>query len=406
VQTIGRRKDGIHGLLQEHSNVIRALSCDQVRFYAAHRCVGTREGENRIPLLLYSIVNVLQWAPYLQVESTTWSQLQFLEVCKQGGVLQQLKTHMVAYNKRYPIKILNGLFVDATSVQIDTCRLAALMIEPCMGTFLANKCSPGQGRDHTDNPQLRARALTQECMQELQRLHSNVEFVPQANASITLYCPDIFISTAYPAETRDYAWICSTFQTIKTTMGTLITNFTGSGKNSNEFDDSVRDLDFWERFCKRQPMWMYIYLLWDHGRHTSLAWNTILLPETQTFDLGGSDVIVPPTPPTSPPPHHSSSKKKGGKKRVARDEEEDALLAVSQGILQKLSTPPPSSQNSGSTSSRKEVETAQAAKAFSEHADVLRKQLREVDAEDSQGVKALLTASLTTVLKKLAALTD
>jgi hypothetical protein len=329
-----------------------------------------------------------------------------LDVCKQPGVLQQLRIHLATYNKKYAIKIFTGLFVDATSVQIDTCRLAALMVEPCMGVFLANKCSPGQGRDHSDNPALRARALLQECMQELQRLHNDVDFVPQANASITLYCPDIFISTAAPAEQRDYAWICTTFQSIKTTMGTFMANFTGSGKNGNEFNDSVRDTDFWDNFCKRQPMWMYIYLLWDHGRHTSLAWNTILLPETQTFDLGGSDVIVPPTPPTSPPPHHSSSKKKGGKKRVARDEEEDALLAVSQGILQKLSTPPPSSQNSGSTSSRKEVETAQAAKAFSEHADVLRKQLREVDAEDSQGVKALLTASLTTVLKKLAALTD
>ncbi len=339
------------------------------------------------------------------MESTSWTQLQFLDVCKQAGVLLQLKKHMATYNKKYPIRIFIGLFVDATSVQIDTCRLAALMIEPCMGVFLANKCSPGQGRSDSDNPNLRARALLQECMQELQRLHNSVDFVPQANASITLYCPDLFISTAAPAEQRDYAWICSTFQNIKTTMGTYMANFNGSGKNGNEFNDSVRDMDFWERFCKRQAMWMYIYLLWDHGRQSQLAWNTILLPATQTFDLGCDDdnLIVPGTPPAA---EHSSSKNKSGKKRVRQRDDEDALLLVSQSILQKMSTPAPSSENSGSTASRKEVETAQAAKALSDHADVLRKQLREVEADDTSGVKAMLTASLTTVLKKLSALTD
>ena len=52
------------------------------------------------------------------------------------------------------------------------------------------------------------------------------------------------------------------------------------------------------------------------------------------------------------------------------------------------------------------MEIAQTAKALSDHADVLRKQLPEVDGDDTAGVKALLTASLTTVLKKLSALTN
>jgi hypothetical protein len=65
-----------------------------------------------------------------------------------------------------------------------------------------------------------------------------------------------------------------------------------------------------------------------------------------------------------------------------------------------------STDQSGNTASRKEIETAQAAKALSDHADVLKKQLRELEEEEFAGVKALLTSSLTNVLKKLSALTD
>ena len=53
-------------------------------------------------------------------------------------------------------RIASGLFLDATAVQIDTCRLAALMVEPEMFTFLVEKSDPGQGRVHSDNPNLRA----------------------------------------------------------------------------------------------------------------------------------------------------------------------------------------------------------------------------------------------------------
>jgi hypothetical protein len=89
------------------------------------------------------------------------------------------------------------------------------MIEPCMFTFLANKCAPGQGRAHSDNPNLRAQALLQDCMQHLQAVFNDPNFVPQANTSIEQYCPDLFISTSSFAENRDYAWIASTFQQIK-----------------------------------------------------------------------------------------------------------------------------------------------------------------------------------------------
>ncbi len=80
----------------------------------------------------------MQWSFLLSMDATSWSQLQFFEVCQQPGVLQSLRTALAAYNKKYPIKIFSGLFIDATATQIDTCRLAALMIEPQMFSFLAS----------------------------------------------------------------------------------------------------------------------------------------------------------------------------------------------------------------------------------------------------------------------------
>lgn len=311
---------------------------------------------------------------------------------------------MQTYNKSNVIKIFPGLFIDATAVQVDTCRLAALMVEPCMFTFLANKSSPGQGREHSDNPALRSRALVQECMQELQRLHNDIDFVPQANASVAEYCPDLFISTASPADQRDYAWICTTFQSIKTTMGLYISNFHDSGDLANESNDFARDLQFWERFCKRQPMWMYIYLLWDHGRQSQLAWNTILVPGSQTFDIGCTSDVLP----TSPPRSSKVSGRKQNKKRDRDHDKDDPLLEVSHKLLQKFAASPPSasSGHSGSTASRGETAAAEAARALSDHADVLKKQLKDLDDVELPGVKQLLTNSLTTVLKKLCALTD
>ncbi len=338
------------------------------------------------------------------MDASDWTQLQFLEACQQPGVLQSLRLKLAAYNKTYPIKIFSGLFIDATAVQIDTCRLAALMIEPAMFSFLANKCAPGQGRTFTDNPHLRAQALMQDCMQHLQALFNDVNFIPQANASIEQYCPDVFISTASFAENRDYAWICSTFQSIKTTMGTLMSNFGQSGDLANEANDSARDDAFWNNFCKRQPLWMYIYLLWDHGRECTLAWNSIALPECQSFDLGCESAA----PPSATPKPTVPAKKTSSKKKRDRDEDEDAsLLAVSQNILNRLTaTATPSEASSTSTASFCKQSTADAARALSDHADILKKQIKEVDENALPGVKELLIRSLDSVMKKLCALTD
>lgn len=354
----------------------------------------------------------MQWSFLLSMDATSWSQLQFFEVCQQPGVLQSLRTALAAYNKKYPIKIFSGLFIDATATQIDTCRLAALMIEPQMFSFLANRCHPGQGRTFSDNPHLRAQALLQDCMQQLQRLFNDVNCVPQANASIEHYCPDLFISTASFAEIRDYAWIASTFQSIKTTMGTLMSNFSESGDLEQDVNDGARDVKFWTRFCNHQPMWMYIYLLWDHGRESTLAWNSIALPESQSFDVGcGGEPLPPqidPTPPAKTSGKSASAKKSCKQKRDRGDvDDEDPLLIVSQNILNRLSEAGnPSTDASRRTASTGPVSTADAARALSEHADVLKKQIKEVDDFALPGVKDLLRSSLGTVMKKLCALTD
>jgi hypothetical protein len=96
------------------------------------------------------------------------------------------------------------MFQDATAVQIDTCRLAALMVEPEMFTYLVEKLDPGQGRVHSDNPNLRAQALASNCMKKLTALHNDVNFVPTESAEVTDYAPHFFLSIAQPAEQMDF----------------------------------------------------------------------------------------------------------------------------------------------------------------------------------------------------------
>jgi hypothetical protein len=53
---------------------------------------------------------------------------------------------------------------------------------------------------------------------------------------------------------------------IKTGMAQLMENFNKSGDNANDANDLARDLEFFEKYAKRDALWMWIYLCWDHGR--------------------------------------------------------------------------------------------------------------------------------------------
>jgi hypothetical protein len=355
----------------------------------------------------------MQWATTLDSDPKDWTREMFLEVCQQPGVTESLRKMIAQYHKEHPIKILPGLFVDATSTQNDMCRLAALMVEPQLFQFLAAKSDPGQGRSHTDTPALRATALTEAAFQELRRCHNDVNFVPHHMADVSQYSSDVFINIAQPSEARDYVWIASAFQNIKTNMGKFITDFNQSGNLQNDMGDDQRDLIFWNQFCRMQPMWMYIYLLWDHGRHSMLAWNCIVLPASQTMDLGtgpsadaGRNPGVATVPETPPPPaakKSSSSSKKRHRTEKGDSEDGDAsLLQVSRNLLATVSQSTPSTNSRSDVAEASGAQRARAvadhAKALGEHAAILRREIKET--EDVE-MKTDMENALKTVMREL-----
>ncbi len=307
------------------------------------------------------------WRHLVAIPCKDWTSLQFISACASSAVMDRLRNALASYNVKYPIFIKIGLFEDATSTQIDTCRLAALMVEPCMFSFLAAKCAPGQTRTHLDNESSRAKAVSEACMIEIARLHNDIDFVPIANADITLYCADFFVSTAQPSEKRDVGWIATTYSKIKKELGQILSNFSGSGRLENASGDVDRDLDFWNNFCGKQPMWMFIYVLWDHGRDASFGWNTILLPDGQTLDIGGGSEPVAVAPVVA-----AETPKSKGKSKRPREHEmtpaEDKLLDVSALLLRQFALP-------DLTTSSNEMLNAEKAKALSDHADILNRQL-------------------------------
>jgi hypothetical protein len=316
------------------------------------------------------------WRNLVAIPWKDWTSQQFTSACASSTVLERLRSALASYNIKYPIYIKIGLFEDATSTQIDTCRLAALMVEPCMFAFLAAKCCPGQTRTHIDNDATRAKAVSEACMIEIARLHNDINFVPIANADIAFYSADFFVSTAQPAEKRDVAWISTTYMKIKKELGQIMVNFNSSGHLANGSGDVDRDLDFWNNFCGKQPMWMFIYLLWDHGRDAAFGWNTILLPDGQTLDIGGGSEPSVLAPVVLAPVVVETPKSKGKAKRPREHEStpaEDKLLDVSALLLRQFALP-------DLTTSSNEMLNAEKAKALSDHADILNRQLTALPA--------------------------
>jgi hypothetical protein len=374
--------------------------------------------------------SAVAWTGLIAKSHMEWTFPEFNLACSHPSVLTPLRTRLQTYNKTKVIFIKNGLFEDATSVQIDKCRLAALMVEPLMFAYLAAKSNPPQSREHTDNPQvtcfcfkffisicyllhlqLRAVYINELCMKEMTRLHNDALFVPAANADITSWAPDFFVNTGQPAEARDYGWICTEFTHLKTEMGTLMSRFNQSGNLENEADDSARDARFWNQFCKKQPLYMYLYMLWDHGRDSRYAWNAILLPEDQRMDFGlhaEADFTSPPPLPTLPTaqPPTSQSTVKGRKRAHAQvhiDTSTDAnLLQISTHLLQQFQQAP--NQGRDTDTSTQESRNADKAKALSDHADLINHQLTKLP-DDCSGMRANLLATLEAIIKQLCDIT-
>lgn len=248
-------------------------------------------------------------------------------------------------------------------------------------------------------------------MKEMMRLHNDALFVPAANANITCWAPDFFVNTGQAAETRDYGWIATEFTHMKTEMGLLMSNFNKSGDLANDLDDSARDTLFWNNFCKKQPLWMYIYMLWDHGRDSRYAWNAIILPDEQRMEFGLREELTPsqvastPVPAAGQPPSSLSTKK--GRKRsitaVQIDTSTDAnLLQISTHLLQQFQPTP--KQGRDADTSTQESRNADKAKALSDHADLINHQLTMLP-DGCSGMRVILLTTLEGIIKQLCEIT-
>ena len=191
-----------------------------------------------IVFIMHAVTHA-QYSHLVAQPPTSWTREMFIAATHDVTFLDILREKMQAYHRTKPITIGKGLFEDATAVHIDTCRLAALMVEPCMFAFLAEKSDPPQGRIASDNEALRAQRLAQQCMQELQRLHNDAGFTPTHKADIAAWCRDIFICIAQPAEERDYAWIASTFRSFVTFLLSLHSSLTCHVQEHQDNDGDV-----------------------------------------------------------------------------------------------------------------------------------------------------------------------
>lgn len=227
------------------------------------------------------------------------------------------------------------------------------------------------------------------CMKEMTRLHNDPTFVPAANANIASWAPDFFVNTGQAAETRDYGWIATEFTTMKSEMGLLMSNFNKSGNLANDVDDSTRDALFWKDYCKKQPLWMYVYMLWDHGRDSRYAWNAIILPDNQRMEFGLRQDLQPPSQVTITPPRaatnnvqppNSQSTVKGRKRTNAalQIDTDDNLLQASVMLLQQFQQNPKQARDADT--STQESRNTDRTKALSDHEGIIN-QLCEISAK-------------------------
>jgi hypothetical protein len=151
---------------------------------------------------------------------------------------------------------------------------------------------------------------------------------------------------------------------------------------------------------------MYVYLLWDHGRQSLLAWNSILLPAEHQFDVGAeSENDLPNVVPVP-----TSGRKRG--RRVATPTQDDTLLAHSLELLAKIHQSAPSSQSTTILSTgpapANHVATTQEVSNLSVQADILMAKLVELEKVPQmlEGLKPLLIKSLEAIINKMCKLTS
>ena len=295
-----------------------------------------------------------------------------VEICTSPFSLKLLRDFVIMYNKTHPLLIKPGLFPDISTTQQDQCRVAALMREPQLQRIFHELANPPQDRSATDNPDMRISAHRTKLYQEFCAVFNDPLFDPTFSVDIAAWC-DIDVDVSAPAEERGWVWVACTMKDIKTKMTKFIGNFNDSGKNSNDLNDSTRDLEFFEKFAKGNIVVMYTWLAWDHGRCVP-AWNSSLLPQDQRLDLGaesdedgsGQEGHVDPEP--------VKSAKKSKQEEPLVDRATLGAMVEMQKSLFEVAL----KQTTSSTVSQPSVTTVETARAL------------EVDALVSQATQVLL----------------
>jgi hypothetical protein len=212
----------------------------------------------------------------------------FLESCAISGVLPALCSALASYNitQNHVIGFKSGVFPEKSNVQQWTARVAAIMVEPALQEFFHAMQNASSDRLSVHDPALRIQSSKQRMLEKITRdFVNNPNFVPQQNPSIQEWCTLDFDASLVGEEPRSWIWVAQKMLEIKTGMSKLMSNFNKSGEGEEESDQLARDLDFFQNYAKRDALWMWIYLCWNHGRDIP-AYNVALLPDDESLDIG------------------------------------------------------------------------------------------------------------------------
>jgi len=293
-----------------------------------------------------------------------------------------------------------------SDTQLAQCRVGALMVESSLQDLLWHIANPPQDRTAIDNADARITVQRTLGYQQFAAYYNNLDFHPTMQPDVSQWL-NARINVAVPSIQQTWIWVAETVQHLKTTIGRLMRNFNGSGKNANGADDVQRDLEFLQHFCNGNPVYFFVYMAWDHGRNMP-QWNSSLLPPEQSLDLGAGPAQV------STPAQSSTKRRRGSSSEGGDASDMSVLVRSSQDLLHAALQSVQSAATSGASTSSNAHEVVQPvvlpeqaaaskAAALSQHANVLREQLKATPNDDSEleAVRKQIVAQLVIVLTQL-----
>ena len=215
----------------------------------------------------------------------------FVDCCNVAGVRSALTSSLCSYNitEKHVIRFKAGVFPEVSSVHQWLARLAACMIDPAVHDMMHAMSNAQTVRLAVDQPALRINNVKFRAIEKFTAdFVNNPAFVPVHNPSVREWCDVDYDASVVGTEPRSWVWVGQKMAWIKRNMGQLLKNFNKSGEGENDVEDCDRDLDFYENFAHRDPLLLWIYLCWNHGREVP-SWATALLPDGEDFDIGGDE---------------------------------------------------------------------------------------------------------------------